>query len=132
MLILRFFLVDDTQYAFATHDDVIGGDFFNTCTYLHSAKILSVTCCDFYNTFTSLLKDRKDPVAGELIQDAKKLQEANPELYPSQALLQAADSKGVDLKSRVKGEALEDNRDVMTLIRKAASSSRPQMPTLAS
>ena len=78
---------------------------------------------DFYNTFTSLLKDRKDPVAGELIQDAKKLQEANPELYPSQALLQAADSKGVDLKSRVKGEALEDNRDVMTLIRKAASSS---------
>ncbi len=78
---------------------------------------------DFYETFTSLLKDRRDPVAAELIQDARKMQDANPELYPSQALLQSADSRGVDLKSHVRGDDLEDNRDVMSLVRKEASSS---------
>ena len=57
MLILRFFLVDDTQNAFATHDDIIGGDFFNTSTYFHSVKNpfhLGVVICTL-NHATTLL-----------------------------------------------------------------------------
>lgn len=79
---------------------------------------------DYYETFFGLLKEKKDPVAVELVEHARKLQAADPQLYQSQALLQAAGEKGIDLTERVKNsESLQDNRDVMSLIRKHASSS---------
>ncbi len=78
---------------------------------------------DFYDTFRKLLKDPKDPVAEQLIADAKAMQAKNPELFASQALLAATESKGVVLKDHIKDKSLSDNRDVMSRIRKDASSS---------
>ncbi len=78
---------------------------------------------DYYEVFSELFKMPGDKELTSLISDAKALQAADPQLYQSQALLQAAENKGVDLKDRVKGVDLQDNRDVMSLIRKNASSS---------
>ncbi|MBO5792515.1 MAG: protein translocase subunit SecD [Lentisphaeria bacterium] len=78
---------------------------------------------DFYDAYVSLLKDKKDTEAVKLVTEAKALQAKDPQLYQSQALLQAADSKGIDLTKKVKGTDLQDNRDVMSLVRKEASSS---------
>ena len=78
---------------------------------------------DYYAVFVSMLKDRQDKQALDLVGQAKKLQAENPQLFQSQALLQAADSAGVDLTKKVKGSDLQDNRDVMSLVRKKASSS---------
>ena len=78
---------------------------------------------DYYETFLGMLKDKQDSEAHQVVKEAKALQDANPQLYQSQALLQAADSKGLDLTRKVKGNDLQDNRDVMSLIRKNASSS---------
>lgn len=78
---------------------------------------------DYYETFLGMLKDKQDSEAHQVVKEAKALQEANPQLYQSQALLQAADTKGLDLTKKVNGNDLQDNRDVMSLIRKNASSS---------
>ena len=78
---------------------------------------------DFYDTFKGLLKDKNDPAAAELISEAQARQAKDKDLFESQALLGAADDKGVNLAKMVKGEGLENNRDVMSLIRKKASSS---------
>ena len=78
---------------------------------------------DYYAVFIEMLRDRQDKQALELVETAKKIREENPQLYQSQALLQAADNSGVDLTKKVKGSDLQDNRDVMSLIRKNASSS---------
>ena len=78
---------------------------------------------DYYDAFVTLLKDKKDPDALKLIEEAKAIQAKDPQLFQSQALLQAADGRGVDLTKKVKGTDLQDNRDVMSLIRKEASSS---------
>lgn len=78
---------------------------------------------DYYETFLGMLKDKQDPEAHQVVKEAKAVQEANPQLYQSQALLQAADTKGLDLTKKVNGNDLQDNRDVMSLIRKNASSS---------
>ncbi|MBQ9775779.1 MAG: protein translocase subunit SecD [Lentisphaeria bacterium] len=78
---------------------------------------------NYYDAFQSLLKDKNDKAALELVEYAKGLQAKDAELYPSQALLQAASDKNMTLTDRVKGEGLQDNRDVMSLIRKHASSS---------
>ncbi|MBR2910127.1 MAG: hypothetical protein IKC05_00825, partial [Lentisphaeria bacterium] len=76
---------------------------------------------DYYQVFGEMLKDKKDAAAIALVDDAKALQKKNPQLFQSQALLQAADAKGIDLTKKVKGSDLQDNRDVMSLIRKNAS-----------
>lgn len=78
---------------------------------------------DYYAVFISMLKDRKDKQALDLVEQAKKLQAENPQLFQSQALLQAADGAGIDLTKKVNGSDLQDNRDVMSLVRKKASSS---------
>ena len=78
---------------------------------------------DYYETFLGMLTNKDDAEAVELVETARELQKKNPQLYQSQALLQAADDKGIDLTRRVKGNDLQDNRDVMSLIRKQASSS---------
>ena len=78
---------------------------------------------DYYDVFKDLLKDPKDKVALELIEDAKAKEKANPDIFQSQALLAAADEKGVNLAERVNGRDLYNNRDVISLIRKEAASS---------
>ena len=78
---------------------------------------------DFYATFLDLLKDKNDKVAAELISDARARQAKDRDIFESQALLAAADEKGVNLAPMLKGEGLENNRDAMSLIRKKASSS---------
>ena len=57
---------------------------------------------DYYQVFTEMLKDKKDPQAAELVAKAKDLQAKNPQLYQSQALLMAADAKGVELRNKIK------------------------------
>ncbi len=78
---------------------------------------------NYYETFFGMLTDKSDPEARALVEDAKALEAANRELFPSQALLRAAEAKGIDLTKKVKGADLQDNRDVMSLIRRNASSS---------
>ena len=78
---------------------------------------------DYYEVFTELLKNKNDKVAADLVVKAKQLQKEDPQLFQSQALLIAADSTGVDLRERVKGSDLQNNGDVISLIRKHASSS---------
>ena len=76
---------------------------------------------DYYQVFGEMLKDKSDPSMKALVEDARALQKKDPQLFQSQALLQAADAKGIDLTGKVKGSDLQDNRDVMSLIRKNAS-----------
>ncbi|MFA7232313.1 MAG: protein translocase subunit SecD, partial [Victivallaceae bacterium] len=86
-------------------------------------SIYPLTPRDFYKTFSSVLKKSDDPVAVKLITEARKKQEVNKDIFPSVALLQAADEDGIALKDLVKGKDLNDNRDVVSLVRKKASSS---------
>ncbi|MCQ2379643.1 MAG: protein translocase subunit SecD [Victivallaceae bacterium] len=77
---------------------------------------------DYYEVFMSLLRDKNDEVAKKLVDDARNLQRNNPQMFQSQALLQAADANGVVLSERLEDPSgLTDNRDVMSLIRKKAS-----------
>lgn len=88
-----------------------------------TGSMLPLTQRDFFETFVSVLRDPGDAEAKQLVATARAMQEKNPDLYASQALLAAADNANIDLRKKVKGEDLEDNRDVMSLIRKKASSS---------
>ena len=54
----------------------------------------------FYDTFKSMVK-KDAAVADALINDAKAIQEKNADIYPSQALLSAADNKGVRFHNAV-------------------------------
>ena len=78
---------------------------------------------DYYDVFKASLKNPADKIANELIDDAVARQKKDPNLFQSQALLAAADNKGVNLAEMVEGSDLNNNRDVMSLIRKKASSS---------
>ena len=80
---------------------------------------------DFYKTFKSLLKNPDSPVAAKLISEAQTAQAEDSNMYPSIALLEAANKSGIELSSLVdaKGNKLEVNRDVISLIRQKASSS---------
>ena len=82
---------------------------------------------DYYETFLSVLRDpgnaEAKKTAGEVVAKAKELQAEKPDLYQSQALLLAADAKDIDLIPLVPDGNYQDNRDVMSMIRKHASSS---------
>lgn len=85
--------------------------------------IWPLTPRDFYETFLGKLKDKKNPVATELVTEAKRLQSGRPGLNQAAALLEAADAKQIDLVPMVKGSKLAGNADVIALVRKDASSS---------
>jgi SecD/SecF fusion protein len=80
---------------------------------------------DYYAVFIEMLRDKtQTPKAQELVAKAKALQKEDPALYQSQALLRVADESGTDLTSLVKTTGdIQNNRDVLSLIRKNASSS---------
>ncbi len=88
-------------------------------------EISPLTPRDFYMTFKSLLKNPESPVAAKLIATARAAQAKDPDIYPSIALLDAADKSGVELKSLIdaNGNKLEVNRDVISLVRQKAGSS---------
>ncbi|WP_176015208.1 protein translocase subunit SecD [Victivallis sp. Marseille-Q1083] len=90
---------------------------------IFSFSIYPLTQRDFYDTFQNLLKDPNSAEAAELIAEAKLMQAADATIYPSNALLEAANAKGIQLKNLVKGKDLQNNRDVISLIRKESSSS---------
>ncbi|MFA6717201.1 MAG: hypothetical protein WCS27_17615, partial [Victivallaceae bacterium] len=89
------------------------------------SEISPLAPLDFYATFTSMLKDPSSPVAAKLVTEAKAAQAKNSDIYPSIALLETANKSGVELKTLVdgKGNKLEFNRDVISLVRQKASSS---------
>ncbi len=78
---------------------------------------------DFYKTFQSVWKNPSDAELTALVAEAKSMTAKNPELFATQALLTAAENKGIEFKPRVNGQGLEDNRDVLNMVRKKASSS---------
>ena len=84
-----------------------------------AAAMYPLTERDYYDVFRSMLKNPDDPVAAELIAEAKRLENADPnnKLFQSQALLDAADNKGVSLKEMVKEDGLQHNKDVISAIR---------------
>ncbi|MBE6355846.1 MAG: protein translocase subunit SecD [Lentisphaerae bacterium] len=78
---------------------------------------------DYYGVFQELLKNPNDKEALDLIKVAREKEKKDKNLFQSQALLAAADEAGVNLAKKVNGKDLHNNRDVMSLIRKKASSS---------
>ncbi|MCP3967776.1 MAG: protein translocase subunit SecD [Lentisphaerae bacterium] len=86
-------------------------------------SIHPLTQRDFYETFKSLLKDSKSPVAAKLVREAKEAQAKDSSMYATTALLNAANKNGVELKTMVNGKDLQVNSDVISLVRKKASSS---------
>ncbi len=108
----------------------MGGKFLKLRTIVIAAVIAVFACSiwpltprDFYKTFLGSLKERDNPVATELVAEAKRLQAARPDLNQAAALLQAAEAKQVDLVPLVKGGDLAGNADAIALVRKKASGS---------
>ncbi|MCQ2377859.1 MAG: protein translocase subunit SecD [Victivallaceae bacterium] len=89
---------------------------------LFALAVYPLTERDYYEVFTEMLADPADPVARGVVDDAKKLQAANPQLFQSQALLEAAETRQVALAPLLKdAKGVTDNRDVLSMIRKNAS-----------
>ena len=79
---------------------------------------------DFYETFKSVLKSPEAALKAEpVIADAKAAQSKRADLYPATALLEAADARGVELKELTVFPQAFDNSEVVSLVRKKASSS---------
>jgi SecD/SecF fusion protein len=79
---------------------------------------------DFYKTFKSIAKNSDAPEVKKLVSDSKALQEKDNALFPSVALLAVAQKDGIVLKDLIKStKDINDNRDVISLIRKKSSSS---------
>ncbi len=78
---------------------------------------------DFYQTLRSAAKDPQNAELNKVINEAENRQKADNSIYPSQAVLEAAENLNVDLTALVNGQDLQDNRDVISLVRKKSSSS---------
>ena len=82
---------------------------------------------DYYEVFRGLLANPQDTEVVKVLELAKKKEAADRNLFQSQALLAAADESGVNLISKLKEsekrKEFQNNRDVISLIRKEASSS---------
>lgn len=81
---------------------------------------------DFYETFKGLASFKTDSdkkLAEDIIKSAKDKQSADKNLFSSVAFEQTAAEKGADLTKFIKIKGLTDNRDVISHVRKNASSS---------
>ncbi len=77
---------------------------------------------DYYDVFREMWRDPADAKATAVVDEARKLQEKDPQLFQSQALLLAAENQQIQLADLLKDPRdLTDNRDVLSLIRKKAS-----------
>lgn len=92
-----------------------------------AAAMYPLTERDYYDVFKSVLADPQDAEVTKVLELARQKEQADKNLFQSQALLAAADESGVNLISKLKpGEQrkeFQNNRDVISLIRKKASSS---------
>jgi len=106
-------------------------DFLRLRTFLVLGVIAVFACAihplkplDFYGTFVASLKDGADQTKVEkVISQAKKAQQKRADLYPAAAVLQAADAQGVELKQLTVFDQAFDNSEVVSMVRKKASSS---------
>ncbi|MBE6364924.1 MAG: protein translocase subunit SecD [Lentisphaerae bacterium] len=78
---------------------------------------------DYYEVFQEMLIDPDNPDAARVIELAKAKEEADPNLFQSEALLQAAAELGISLRDLVEAPDAHTDRDVISLIRKKAASS---------
>ncbi|MBE6380850.1 MAG: protein translocase subunit SecD [Lentisphaerae bacterium] len=79
---------------------------------------------DFYDTFRASLQDGVGKLQGEkLIAEAERAQAEKKDLYPATALLQAADKNNIELNEITTFSTAHDNSEVVSLVRKEASSS---------
>ncbi|OGV38984.1 MAG: hypothetical protein A2020_12865 [Lentisphaerae bacterium GWF2_45_14] len=81
---------------------------------------------DFYETFKGLASfsnDKDKELVYNIIKTAREKQAADKNLFSSVAFEQAMAEKGVDLTKFVKTKGITDNYDVISLVRKNASSS---------
>ncbi len=77
---------------------------------------------DFYDTFREVI-GKEDAKIKEVIKEAKAKQEKDKNLFASIAVEQAANELAVNLRDYVKVKGVNDNRDVIGLVRKKAASS---------
>lgn len=81
---------------------------------------------DFFDTFMGLASfsnDKDKQLAEDIIKEAKAKQAADKNLFPSVAFEQAVAEKGVNLTKFVKNKGITDNYDVISHVKKRASSS---------
>lgn len=88
-----------------------------------TAAIYPLSPPDFYQTFRKNLKDGKNEQAETLIAAARQIQQKRPDLYPAAALLETADAQGTELRELTDFRQAADNSEVISLLRKKASSS---------
>ena len=106
-------------------------DFLRLRTFLVLGVIAVFACAihplkplDFYETFTGSLKENADSKKVEsVIVQAKAAQQKRADLYPAAAVLESAESQGIELKDLTVFEQAFDNSEVISMIRKKASSS---------
>ncbi len=78
---------------------------------------------DYYEVFQEMLIDPDNQDAARVIELAKAKEEADPNLFQSEALQQASAELGISLRSLVDAPDAQSDRDVISLIRKNAASS---------
>ena len=106
-------------------------DYLRLRTFLVLGVIAVFACAihplkplDFYETFTASLKQDADAAKVEkVIVHAKAAQQQRADLYPAAAVLASADAQGIELKELTVFEQAIDNSEVVSNIRKRASSS---------
>ena len=106
-------------------------DYLRLRTFLVLGVIAVFACAihplkplDFYETFAASLKKNADTVKVEkVIAQAKAAQQQRADLYPASAVLASADAQGIELKELTVFEQAFDNSEVVSNIRKRASSS---------
>ena len=77
---------------------------------------------DYYEVFESVVADGHIARAEQLVDAARSLQDERKELYPSQALEIVSGADDLTKMVKVRGD-FQDNRDVLSMVRKRASSS---------
>ncbi len=106
-------------------------DYLRLRTFLVLGVIAVFACAihplkplDFYETFTASLKADADAKKVEsVIAHARAVQKQRADLYPAAAVLASADAQNIELKELTVFEQAFDNSEVVSNIRKRASSS---------
>ncbi|MBO5924457.1 MAG: protein translocase subunit SecD [Lentisphaeria bacterium] len=106
-------------------------DYLRLRTFLVLGVIAVFACAihplkplDFYETFRASLKENADvKKVDSVIAQAKASQQKRADLYPAAAVLESAELQNVDLKELTVFDQAFDNSEVISMVRKRASSS---------
>ena len=106
-------------------------DYLRLRTFLVLGVIAVFACAihplkplDFYETFRASLKENADvKKVDSVIAQAQAAQQKRADLYPAAAVLESADLQGVELKELTVFDQAFDNSEVISMVRKRASSS---------